>query len=168
MKITIRLLSILLIVPFVFSCSKNDIEPAGSGESGLVFNVDKSKMLQLVNEVRASGCTCGATKMPPVPPLVWNDLLAKAAFGHSEDMAQKNYFNHTGSNGSNAGQRITAEGYRWTAYGENIARGPLSEADVMRGWLSSEGHCMNIMSPNFRDMGAGRAGSYWTQAFGAR
>ena len=30
---------------------------------------------------------------------------------------------HTGSDGSDAGQRISREGYRWSAWGENVAMG---------------------------------------------
>ncbi len=64
-------------------------------------------------------------------------------------MKTNNYFSHTGLNGSTAGQRITAAGYTWSAYGENIANGYSSEQAVINGWLGSEGHCKNIMSAEF-------------------
>ncbi|MBC7850450.1 MAG: CAP domain-containing protein [Chitinophagaceae bacterium] len=154
----------------IFSCQKNDLSSPEETptEEATSYKVNKATLLQLVNNVRAAGCTCGSTVMPPVSPVTWNDLLAKAAYGHSLDMMQKNYFNHTGSDGSDAGQRITAAGYVWTAYGENIANGYPNETAVMNGWLNSEGHCKNIMNAAVIEMGAGREANYWTQLFGRR
>lgn len=84
-------------------------------------------------------------------------------------MAENNYFSHTSLDGRNAGQRITDEGYRWRSYGENIAAGQRSVNEVMSGWLSSPGHCQNIMRPGFVEVGvscvqkSGTAyGRYWT------
>lgn len=106
--------------------------------------------------------------MPPVSPVTWNDQLATAAFNHSNDMNSNNYFNHNSPAGSTAGDRITAAGYTWRTYGENIARGYTSEQSVIDGWINSEGHCKNIMNPSFKEMGVARVGNYWTQEFGAR
>ena len=161
----------------IVSCQKEDItvdeqtNTGGDNTGGcsfIVYNVDKTKMLQRVNNVRQTGCNCGNTSMPAVAPVTWNDKLAKAAYDHSADMRANDYFSHTGLNGSTAGQRITAAGYAWKTYGENIAKGYTNEQAVMNGWLSSEGHCKNIMNANFKEMGAGRQGDYWTQLFGAR
>lgn len=125
-------------------------------------------MLQLVNAVREKGCTCGTTVMPPVKPLVWNDILEAVALAHSKDMNTNNYFSHTGLDGSDPGERITKAGYVWSAYGENIALGYPDEQSVMTAWLQSEGHCKNIMDGNFKEMGAGEDGGYWTQDFGSK
>jgi len=172
-----RFLPLLFILSvLLFSCTKQDLPESsntGEGNSGgttpdIVYNVSKSKILQLVNSVRQSGCNCGNTAMPPVAVVTWNDKLAKAAFDHSVEMKSNDFFSHTGLNGSNAGQRIAAAGYAWKTYGENIARGYNSEQAVVNGWLSSEGHCKNIMGANFKEMGVGRQGDYWTQLFGAR
>jgi uncharacterized protein YkwD len=168
-----RLLILAAVLSF-YSCQKEDVSnktpapvdpPSGTTPT---FNVNKATLLQLVNGIRQSGCNCGSTVMPPVPSITWNDQLATAAFDHSNDMYSNNYFNHAGLNGSSAGDRITAAGYAWKAYGENIAKGYTSEQAVMDGWISSEGHCKNIMSPNFKEMGVARVGNYWTQEFGTR
>ena len=50
------------------------------------------------------------------------------------DMARMNRMTHTGSNGSNGGQRITAAGFRWTAWAENIAVGQTSSTAVFNAW----------------------------------
>ena len=51
----------------------------------------------------------------------------------------------------------------------------VSGAVVVAGWLASPGHCANIMSADFAEMGAAfvlRAGTargiWWTQTFGRR
>ncbi|MFI5185420.1 MAG: CAP domain-containing protein [Chitinophagales bacterium] len=170
-----RILPVILLAPILFfSCKKNDvIADKSSGSNGensgnVVYNVNKTELLQLVNDVRTKGCTCGTTAMPAVGTVVWNDQLAKAAFDHSADMNTNNYFSHTGLDGSDPGQRITAAGYSWNSWGENIANGFTTEQAVMNAWLGSEGHCKNIMNAGFKDMGAGREGNYWTQDFGSQ
>lgn len=168
-----------LTISLFYSCKKTDLTPTnntikdsvnngGATAGNFVYNLNKATLLQLVNNVRRSGCKCGATDMPSVPELQWNDMLAKAAYNHSKDMQVKNYFSHTGSDGSSPGDRVTSAGYAWRAYGENIARGYTTEQSVINGWLNSEGHCKNIMNRSFKDVGAGREGDYWTQIFGAK
>lgn len=167
------LIFIFIAWALVFSCKKedlpanNEIDNVDNG-SGKSYNVDKAKMLQLINSVRQAGYKCGNTIMPAVATVAWNDKLAKAAYDHSLDMKTNNYFSHSGLNGSNPGTRISAAGYSWKAYGENIAEGYTSEKAVVNGWLNSEGHCKNIMSPLFKEMGVGREANYWTQEFGSR
>lgn len=91
--------------------------------------------------------------------------LANAAQGHADDMRTNNYFSHTGLNGSSPGDRITAAGYKWRTYGENIARGQQSEQEVLTAWTNSPGHHANNINPNFEDFALAKAGSgsntYW-------
>ncbi|WP_249219444.1 CAP domain-containing protein [Chitinophaga sp. HK235] len=135
----------------------------GGTSSGVAGNnIDRATLLNLVNDVRSKGCNCGGVQMPPVGPLVWNDQLEKAAYNFSVDMNTKNYFSHTGADGSTPGTRITATGYQWNTYGENIANGYMNEQAVIQGWINSPGHCKNIMTADFKDIGIGRSGNYWT------
>ena len=171
MRIKLSFLPALILSLIFISCQKENAstgnnDPVNQNTTG--FNVNAELLLKLVNDVRQSGCNCGSTAMPPVAPVTWNALLAKAAYDHSADMQAKDYFDHTGLDGSTPGTRITNAGYTWKTYGENIASGYTSETAVINGWLTSEGHCLNIMNANFKEMGAGRAGNYWTQEFGTR
>src|SRR5690606_35612819 len=116
---------------------------------------------------------CGDTMFQAVPPLRWNARLAQAARQHSKDMARRRYFAHEGPDGSTLAGRVRAQQYRWRHLGENIAAGHGSAAQVVRSWLASPGHCTNIMSPRFTEMGAAyvydaasETGIYWTQVFG--
>lgn len=113
----------------------------------------QAELLRLVNERRARGAVCGTESLPAAPALSWKASLAQGAARHSQDMVDKNFFSHTGSDGSNAGQRISAAGYSWSRWGENIAYGYTSSATVVDGWMKSEGHCRNIMNAAFTEMG---------------
>ncbi len=132
-------------------------------------------MLAAVNARRRSGASCGSKgSFAAAPDLSWNAALAQAALAHSDDMVSRNFFDHTGSSGSSPGDRITAAGYPWRGWGENIAAGQGSVAEVVDGWMKSDGHCANLMNPAYKDIGvacvSGNAGtryaSYWTQDFG--
>jgi len=165
----------VIIICGIVSCTKKDVQLEQEDEDIEIsnppvtsFNVNKEVLLQLVNDVRKAGCKCGSTAMPPVAAITWDDRLATAAYYHSKDMNDKNYFDHTGQDGSSPGERITAAGYKWRSYGENIARGQADEQAVMNSWLKSEGHCKNIMDAGFKEMGVARVGAYWTQVFGSR
>ena len=165
----------IMVICVIFSCTKSDIttdlnerNPAGGQKPDIDYNVNAALMLDMVNDVRAKGCNCGNTAMPAVAALTWNDMLAKAAFDHSDDMKVNNYFSHTSGGNKTAGDRMRLAGYDWRAYGENIASGQTTEQVVMNSWLNSEGHCKNLMNKNFKEMGVGRSGNYWTQVFGAK
>ena len=99
-----------------------------------------------------------------------NGLLAKAASRHSADMAARDYFSHTSPEGTDPGTRITAAGYRWSTYGENIAKGQSTAAAVTDSWMNSAGHRANILNCAFKEIGIGRVdssgGPVWTQNFG--
>ena len=74
---------------------------------------------------------------------------------------------HTGTDGSNPGDRIARAGYRFSAWGENVAIGYPDAASVMDGWMNSPGHRANILSGNVTEIGIGLAYAadgtpYWT------
>jgi uncharacterized protein YkwD len=132
----------------------------------------QDEMLTAVNAARATQQDCGGTIMPPVPALTWDTQLEQAADKHSNDMANYDFFSHTGSDGSSVSTRVTAQGYTWSSVGENIAAGQKDVDAVMTSWIDSPGHCLNIMSANFTQMGASfvtnsstQYGIYWTQVF---
>jgi uncharacterized protein YkwD len=112
----------------------------------------QADILQAVNAARAKARTCGAVAMPAVGAVQWSDVLFASAAGHSQDMAQRNYFDHVSPEGVSAGQRATNAGYRFANLGENIAAGQANVAAVMASWLGSAGHCENIMTAAFTEM----------------
>jgi uncharacterized protein YkwD len=126
----------------------------------------ETEVLTLVNQER---------QINNLHPLQWDNRLHASALGHSQDMAQQNYFSHTSLDGRSAGTRISQAGYSWNTYGENIAAGYTTPEAVVAGWMNSSGHRANILRSSFCDIGVGYAysasssyGRYWTQNFGRK
>ena len=133
-------------------------------------SISTARVLQLVNEVRANGTSCGERSFGPAPPLQMSGTLDSVASEHAVDMARHDYFEHVDLNGHTPADRVRATGYRERLVGENIAYGPTSADEVVQGWLHSTGHCENIMDPRFVEMGlaaasgrGSRRGLYWDQ-----
>ena len=129
-----------------------------------------NRALQLVNAVRARGARCGERSFGPAPPMKLSGTLGSVAFGHANDMARHNYFEHEDLTGHSPADRVRAVGYQEKLVGENIAYGPESADEVVQGWLDSPGHCENIMDPRFAEMGiafaagqSARRGLFWVQ-----
>ncbi len=104
-----------------------------------------------------------------------HNQLGVAAERHSQDQANRNRGGHDGSDGSNAGQRITRAGYDWRAWGENVfwSKPDGSAQAAFTWWKNSPGHNANMLSRDFTEIGIGRARSdsgwwYWTTTFGRR
>ena len=153
----------------------NSADDGGDDSGGsCTVSAEEQSMLNAVNAFRAGTRDCGSRGVfAPAPALSWNCELEVAARGHSADMANNNFFSHTGSDGSTLGSRATAAGYNWSSLGENIAAGYSSVSSVMQGWIDSDGHCANLMGSSFTELGAARVDnaastyrSYWTQVFG--
>ncbi|MFD4026408.1 sigma-70 family RNA polymerase sigma factor [Streptomyces sp. NPDC058576] len=117
-----------------------------------------ARVVTRVNTLRAAnGC----------PELETDPRLTEVAQRHSEDMAARNYFDHTDSSGRGAGDRVGATGYDWSAVGETIATGMSDPAAVVEEWRNSPGRDDDIFNCDFVHVGVGIAdsprGPYWTQ-----
>lgn len=135
----------------------------------------EDQVLALINARRAAGATCGGVARPPVGAVTSNAQLREASRCHSLDMATLGYFSHTGQDGSSPWDRIADAEYTASPTGENIAAGYATPQAVVDGWMTSTGHCNNIMSGGSNETGVGYAyrsgspyGRYWTQTFGRR
>ncbi|HET7756155.1 MAG TPA: CAP domain-containing protein, partial [Steroidobacteraceae bacterium] len=141
---------------------------AGTAESPRLL---ATHALALVNQARAHGSRCGKRRFDPAPPLGLSTTLAGVALGHASDMAAHDYFEHRDLAGHSPAERVRATGYQEKLVGENIAYGPESVDEAVRGWLASPGHCANIMDPRFSEMGiayvgegsGAQQGRYWVQ-----
>jgi uncharacterized protein YkwD len=105
-------------------------------------------------------------------PLQNNEELAQVARNYSRQMAEQNFFSHTGSDGSTLEKRVRAGGIYYWVVGENLFKSknisqPVSPA--IDGWMKSPGHRENILRPFFSETGVGvwRVGNsyYITQLF---
>jgi uncharacterized protein YkwD len=105
-------------------------------------------------------------------PVTAHPALMSAALAHSQDQASMLRMTHTGSDGSNAGQRIERAGYDWRTWAENVAVGYGTAALVMSGWMGSAGHRANILNRSFVHIGVavvtgGDGRPYWTMVLAA-
>ncbi len=135
----------------------------------------QQELLDAHNTARSIGRNCGTDFYPATTPLNWDCTLAEISDDHNQDMANNNFFNHTGSDGLRSSDRATNAGYIWQTVGENIAAGQQSVNEVMNDWLDSPGHCANIMRPAYKDIGSdvynafgSQYPTYWTAVFGTR
>jgi uncharacterized protein YkwD len=131
-------------------------------------------VLSAINAVRAkAGCA----------PLKVNKALMTAAQTHARNMAEQNFFGHTGKDGRGFASRIRSQGYRYGLAAENIAAGQPTVERAVQAWLKSPGHRRNILNCKFRDTGIAmvyqpddrplRGQSrglryYWVQLFGVQ
>ena len=136
--------------------------PADDGEadSGVDVAAWEQEVFDLVNQIREEN---GLT------PFVYNETLAETARAHSQDMVDRNFFNHNNPDGQSPFDRMKANGIRYSMAAENIAAGYPSPEAVVEGWMNSEGHRANILG-SCKELGVGLAlggsyGYYWTQCF---
>ncbi len=140
--------------------------PGGSSDTGATLDAFEAQVRDLINAFRAENGKKALTDKP---------ALNTAADEHSQDMARNDFFSHTGSDGARVGARVSEEGYKWRAVGENIAAGQSTPQKVFDAWKASDGHRANMLG-NWDDIGVGYeylandAGSvnyhhYWTVDF---
>jgi uncharacterized protein YkwD len=120
----------------------------------------EAEVLKLVNEERAKvGCSAVAA----------NSALRELAEDFSEEMAERDFFDHTDPSGATPWDRAEKAGITDLG-GENIARGQATAAAVMEAWMNSPGHRANILNCDFKTLGVGvhfgAGGPWWTQDFG--
>jgi uncharacterized protein YkwD len=147
----------LVVVAVLAGCAG---APPDAGAGG---DATATRLLELVNDARATGRSCGGLGWrDAVAPLTLEPLLTRAARSHSEDMRATGVLSHLGSDGSTPAERVERQGYRWRSVGENVARGYATPEAVMGGWLGSDGHCANVMRADVSELGAGEDGRFWT------
>jgi uncharacterized protein YkwD len=135
----------------------------------------EDQVLVLVNQNRAAGANCGGTQFAATGPLTMDPALRCAARYHSRDMAINDYFDHTSLTGTSFVDRSESAEYDASPIGENIAAGQPTPDAVVGDWMTSPGHCSNIMNPDANEIGVGYMAAdmatysgYWTQVFGHR
>ena len=126
------------------------------------LDADEQRMLQLINEYRASNGLAALTVSP---------ALSQAAAFLAEDMAQRRAMSHTDRFGRSL-NRLRDCGYPYAA-GENVAwgTGALGGPDrIFSGWRGSAGHNANMLG-TYRAVGIAKECSsgacFWALDVGA-
>ncbi|HML24006.1 MAG TPA: CAP domain-containing protein [Aggregatilinea sp.] len=137
-----RIVQVLLIL--VVALSAVQLAPAhrAAAQSDDQHVLD---VLAKVNQVRAEA-GLGA--------LTLNDALNAAAQRQINDMTSNDFLGHTGSDGSNPGQRISDAGYSWRAAGENaLYRFDYSVDGAVGQWVDSPSHRAAMLNAAYVDAG---------------
>jgi len=122
-----------------------------------------AEVVRLVNEERA--------KVGAAPLASSNSKLSAAAQKRAQEAA--GYFSHTRPDGTEWETVLPEYGIQfpadYTAWGENLAGGQKTPAEVVQAWMGSEGHKKNILKTSYNWIGVGvyeKDGTlYWSQLF---
>ena len=100
-------------------------------------------------------------------PLRETPRLSRAAQLHAEQMAHAARLEHVlpGERHPRPADRLSAAGYKWEAWAENLANGGDPAAVVTR-WMASAAHRGNMLNPSYTETGAGFSRGYYFQMFG--
>ena len=125
------------------------------------FSSYQQQVLDLVNDER--------TKRG-ISALTLDSSLSSVATKKSQDMVNKNYFDHTSPTYGSPFDMMKQFRVSYRTAGENIAKGQKTPKEVVTSWMNSEGHRKNILNPNFTNLGVGiakdsKGTTYWTQMF---
>jgi len=121
--------------------------------------------LQLVNRDRV---------INGLSPLVEDPLLSQAAQHHAQDMLKRHYFDHVSPEGKTPRDRFVAVGGNSrVGVGENILSSKEKGLELtyrkveesQRGWMYSNGHRANILTPEYTRFGYGIAVGLDGQAY---
>lgn len=134
-------------------------EDTGSEPADTVAAYEQ-EVFDLVNQIREEN---------GLEPFVYNETLAETARAHSQDMIDRNFFDHTNPDGKSPFDRMRDNGLSFSMAAENIAAGQRTPEEVVESWMNSEGHRANILG-GCEELGVGLAlggsyGYYWTQCF---
>ncbi|UOW67053.1 CAP domain-containing protein [Paraclostridium bifermentans] len=140
--------------------SKPEVKPEQPSNPSGNFASFQKEVLDLVNKERTSR---------GLQALKFNSELSNVATLKSQDMIDKNYFDHTSPTYGSPFDMMKKFGISYTSAGENIAMGQETPQEVMNAWMNSDGHRKNILNPDFTELGVGIAAKgsslYWTQMF---
>lgn len=121
----------------------------------------ESQLISLINDYRTS---------QGLMPLSQSSILMQVAEAHSQDMRDRDFFDHTNPDGLDPGERLTNAGYNWSVWGELIGCGYSTPQAMLNAWKGSPVHDSIMLSTSFTEIGVGyvsggSCGHYWTAVF---
>lgn len=87
--------------------------------------------------------------------LTEDQTATKVSRKHSQDMADKNYFNHTNTKNESPWDRYDKAGGKYYACTESIAGGEFSAIDTIDSWINSSDHRANLLHEKATFAGVG-------------
>lgn len=90
-----------------------------------------------------------------LPTLVGDFNLHQIATIKALDLSKRTYWDHESPTYGQPWDMASGFGYRYVAFGENIAHGYTSSEAVVAAWMNSEGHRKNILNKGYTHIGVG-------------
>jgi uncharacterized protein YkwD len=130
-------------------------------EDQLELTAEESELINLINAERASH---------GLGPVRIYNVLMQVARAHSQDMIDRDFFDHVNPDGWGPRDRLDNAGYDWMTYGENIGAGYSSAELMSNGWMNSSGHRAIMLTTEFTEIGVAYVAGgfyehYWTALF---
>lgn len=113
---------------------------------GFAAQISPEEVVRLTNQKRSEA---------GLPPLVFNQTLASAAYTKGRDMIDKDYWAHVAPDGTQPWKFFTQFGYRYRYAGENLARDFSNAGSAVEAWMNSPTHRDNILNPKYKEIGIG-------------
>lgn len=111
---------------------------------GVESDITIASLLEQTNQARAEA---------GVKPLALSNKLNEAATLKAQDMLTNQYWAHTSPEGVAPWYWFNEVDYNYAEAGENLAKGFYSTNAVMMAWISSPDHNVNIINPNYNEVG---------------
>jgi uncharacterized protein YkwD len=149
---------LVLFVTLPFAAAQDKKEPK---KDEFKLSAEEKAVIELTNAER---------KKKELGELKMNPQLMEAARAHAANMAKQDKLDHK-LDEKEPVDRTKAAGYKSAFVGENVAWNQKSPAQVVDGWMKSEGHRENILRPEYTEIGVAVARNkkgqpYWVQVFG--
>ncbi|MFA8437613.1 CAP domain-containing protein [Pueribacillus sp. YX66] len=140
----------------VYRGSLEEINKPNEKQQKEIENANVKQIFEITNVLR---------KRYGKSSLQWNDNVATAAFKHSKDMKDNQYFDHHSPTKGDLENRLKTENVTYFLAGENIAAEYPDGIAAVMGWLNSEGHRETMLHEKFTDLGVGVYEKHYTQNF---
>jgi uncharacterized protein YkwD len=135
-------------------------QPQASDLAPCADDAQLQRAVERLNQVRRlQHAPCGASTGSAgsagsaAQTLAWESRLAESAHEHAMDLALNDRLSHVDSRQRSFGTRLRGVGYAAAGAGENLAAGQRDADDAIAAWLDSPSHCVNLMQPEYRDVG---------------
>ena len=140
------------LVLFLFSLTVSIVSASPITETNIQTIVNKERSVRGLNEL---GCV---------------DELREAAYTKSQDMIDRNYFEHYNPNGLYVSpwEFMNSSDYDYLYAGENLAMDFDTAEGVVGAWMFSSVHRKNILNSDFEDMCIGIIKGEYTDEKGTR
>lgn len=174
-----NIFSLVICFAFLFSCGPHSIQ-TGPRE---IKQRPQPKINRDSLEKQIHALINKERQKQGLPELAWDNVLAGIARNYSKDMAKRNFFDHYSPEGHDFLYRYKLAGYQCAVRinrtvhmgGENIALNHLYDSvttingqafydwntqkkiaeTTVEGWMKSQGHRQNILTPYFQHEGIG-------------